>query len=154
MRAVDAHTWCGVRVQGIPPHMEIPGLRDSLVKILQDYHLQYALRKGCDTILSHDSYNLLYDLKRMQRRGVRVDPTVAKCEMSGRGMMDAAADPRADWVVFQTGSVFLRSVFDTSLGGRERSGTARGGGRRDRAKKRGGRARRTRRGRKGNAGKT
>ncbi|XP_061193823.1 vacuolar protein sorting-associated protein 41 homolog isoform X5 [Saccostrea echinata] len=53
--------------------MEIPGLRDSLVKILQDYNLQMSLREGCRRILVADSFNLLDRLVKTQRRGVAVD---------------------------------------------------------------------------------
>ncbi|XP_062569470.1 vacuolar protein sorting-associated protein 41 homolog isoform X1 [Saccostrea cucullata] len=53
--------------------MEIPGLRDSLVKILQDYNLQISLREGCRRILVADSFNLLDRLVKTQRRGVAVD---------------------------------------------------------------------------------
>lgn len=46
-------------VQRIPEGMEIPGLRDALVKILHDYHLQIELRTGCQHILVADGSNLL-----------------------------------------------------------------------------------------------
>lgn len=46
-------------VQRIPEGMEIPGLRDALVKILHDYHLQIELRTGCQHILVSDGSNLL-----------------------------------------------------------------------------------------------
>ncbi|KAK0051675.1 vacuolar protein sorting-associated protein 41 [Biomphalaria pfeifferi] len=53
--------------------LEIPGLRDSLVKILQDYNLQLFLRDGCRKILVADSFNLLDRLVRTQKRGIFVD---------------------------------------------------------------------------------
>nr|XP_022306823.1 vacuolar protein sorting-associated protein 41 homolog isoform X5 [Crassostrea virginica] len=53
--------------------MEIPGLRDSLVKILQDYNLQMSLREGCQRILTADSFNLLDRLVKTQKRAVSVD---------------------------------------------------------------------------------
>uniref|UniRef100_A0A3B3TDL1 Vacuolar protein sorting-associated protein 41 homolog n=1 Tax=Paramormyrops kingsleyae TaxID=1676925 RepID=A0A3B3TDL1_9TELE len=53
--------------------MEIPNLRDSLVKILQDYNLQILLREGCKKILVADSLSLLKKMHRTQKRGVRVD---------------------------------------------------------------------------------
>jgi len=53
--------------------MEIPGLRDSLVKILQDYNLQLSLRDGCRKILVADSFNLMERLVKTQKRGVFVD---------------------------------------------------------------------------------
>ncbi|XP_045596774.1 vacuolar protein sorting-associated protein 41 homolog isoform X1 [Procambarus clarkii] len=49
-------------INQIPKGMEIPGLRDALVKILHDYHLQIELRTGCQRILVSDSSNLLTKL--------------------------------------------------------------------------------------------
>uniref|UniRef100_A0A8C1DBQ9 Vacuolar protein sorting-associated protein 41 homolog n=2 Tax=Cyprinus carpio TaxID=7962 RepID=A0A8C1DBQ9_CYPCA len=44
-------------IHRIKEGMEIPNLRDSLVKILQDYNLQILLREGCKKILVADSLN-------------------------------------------------------------------------------------------------
>ena len=53
--------------------MEIPGLRDSLVKILQDYNLQISLREGCKKILVSDCFSLMERLNKIQRKGIRVE---------------------------------------------------------------------------------
>ncbi|KTG35160.1 hypothetical protein cypCar_00033537 [Cyprinus carpio] len=60
-------------IHRIKEGMEIPNLRDSLVKILQDYNLQILLREGCKKILVADSLSLLQRMHRTQKRGVRVD---------------------------------------------------------------------------------
>uniref|UniRef100_A0A4W4ETN3 Vacuolar protein sorting-associated protein 41 homolog n=1 Tax=Electrophorus electricus TaxID=8005 RepID=A0A4W4ETN3_ELEEL len=60
-------------IHRIKEGMEIPNLRDSLVKILQDYNLQILLREGCKKILVADSLSLLQKMNRTQMRGVRVD---------------------------------------------------------------------------------
>uniref|UniRef100_A0A673FWU6 Vacuolar protein sorting-associated protein 41 homolog n=1 Tax=Sinocyclocheilus rhinocerous TaxID=307959 RepID=A0A673FWU6_9TELE len=60
-------------IHRIKEGMEIPNLRDSLVKILQDYNLQILLREGCKKILVADSLSLLQKMHRTQKRGVRVD---------------------------------------------------------------------------------
>uniref|UniRef100_A0A7N6AL36 Vacuolar protein sorting-associated protein 41 homolog n=1 Tax=Anabas testudineus TaxID=64144 RepID=A0A7N6AL36_ANATE len=60
-------------INRIKEGMEIPNLRDSLVKILQDYNLQILLREGCKKILVADSLSLLQKMHRTQMRGVRVD---------------------------------------------------------------------------------
>ncbi|MBN3324662.1 VPS41 protein, partial [Atractosteus spatula] len=60
-------------IHRIKEGMEIPNLRDSLVKILQDYNLQILLREGCKKILVADSLSLLKKMQRTQMRGVRVD---------------------------------------------------------------------------------
>ncbi|MGH0169797.1 UNVERIFIED_CONTAM: hypothetical protein FKN15_078471 [Acipenser sinensis] len=62
-------------IHRIKEDMEIPSLRDSLVKILQDYNLQILLREGCKKILVADSLSLLKKMQRTQMRGVRVDDT-------------------------------------------------------------------------------
>ncbi|KAL8579065.1 hypothetical protein ACOMHN_036004 [Nucella lapillus] len=53
--------------------LSIPGLRDSLVKILQDYNLQISLREGCRKILVADSYNLLERMVKTQRKAILID---------------------------------------------------------------------------------
>ncbi|ESO87990.1 hypothetical protein LOTGIDRAFT_126722, partial [Lottia gigantea] len=53
--------------------IEIPELRDSLVKILQDYNLQISLREGCKKILVADSFNLMERLINTQKKGVFVE---------------------------------------------------------------------------------
>ncbi|XP_029445383.1 vacuolar protein sorting-associated protein 41 homolog isoform X1 [Rhinatrema bivittatum] len=60
-------------IHRIKEGMEIPNLRDSLVKILQDYNLQILLREGCKKILVSDSLSLLKKMHRTQMRGVLVD---------------------------------------------------------------------------------
>ncbi|CAG2242016.1 unnamed protein product [Mytilus edulis] len=61
-----------ILIDKIQEGMEIEGLRDSLVKILQDYHLQISLREGCKKILVVDSFNLLDRLIKTQRKGIAV----------------------------------------------------------------------------------
>ncbi|EMP36793.1 Vacuolar protein sorting-associated protein 41 like protein [Chelonia mydas] len=60
-------------IHRIKEGMEIPNLRDSLVKILQDYNLQILLREGCKKILVADSLSLLKKMHRTQMKGIRVD---------------------------------------------------------------------------------
>ncbi|XP_067888325.1 vacuolar protein sorting-associated protein 41 homolog isoform X1 [Heterodontus francisci] len=58
--------------------MEIPNLRDSLVKILQDYNLQILLREGCKKIIVSDCLALLKKMHKTQMRGVCVDGRIKK----------------------------------------------------------------------------
>ncbi|KAG7161245.1 Vacuolar protein sorting-associated protein 41-like, partial [Homarus americanus] len=80
-------------INQIPKGMEIPGLRDALVKILHDYHLQIELRTGCQRILVSDSSNLLHKLISTQNAAFPVygDTECAACNKrvltSGRGDM-------------------------------------------------------------------
>uniref|UniRef100_A0A672T8Y7 Vps41 beta-propeller domain-containing protein n=1 Tax=Sinocyclocheilus grahami TaxID=75366 RepID=A0A672T8Y7_SINGR len=62
-------------IHRIKEGMEIPNLRDSLVKILQDYNLQILLREGCKKILVADSLSLLQRMHRTQKRGVDAEMT-------------------------------------------------------------------------------
>ncbi|XP_033639458.1 vacuolar protein sorting-associated protein 41 homolog isoform X2 [Asterias rubens] len=62
-----------ILINRIKEGMEIPGLRDSLVKILQDYNLQISLREGCKKILVSDCFALLDRLNRSQKRGIKVE---------------------------------------------------------------------------------
>ncbi|XP_065665250.1 vacuolar protein sorting-associated protein 41 homolog isoform X2 [Hydra vulgaris] len=58
--SIGTHINPKLLIKKIPSKMEIPGLRDALVKILQDYNLQVYLYEGCKAILDKDSV-ALYD---------------------------------------------------------------------------------------------
>lgn len=78
-------------IKRIPPGLQIPKLRDRLVKIISDYKLEMSLREGCNEILKADSVELVEKYVKGQRRGVRVgmDAQCAVCSesigMSGKG---------------------------------------------------------------------
>lgn len=59
MNNIGTHVDPILLIHRIKEGMEIPNLRDSLVKILQDYNLQILLREGCKKILVADSLSLL-----------------------------------------------------------------------------------------------
>ncbi|XP_078376476.1 vacuolar protein sorting-associated protein 41 homolog isoform X2 [Oculina patagonica] len=84
-------------IQRIPEGMKIPGLRDSLVKILQDFNLQISLREGCKKILVKDSVSLLQRLSKVQQKGVSVDDET-KCPIC-QGTVIAEDTRRASHVV-------------------------------------------------------
>ncbi|KAG8177167.1 hypothetical protein JTE90_021761 [Oedothorax gibbosus] len=69
-------------IKRIPNGLEIPGLRDSLVKILHDYTLQISLREGCKKILVSDCFSLLEKLNKLHKRGISVseDQICLLCE--------------------------------------------------------------------------
>ncbi|EAU82714.2 vacuolar protein sorting 41 [Coprinopsis cinerea okayama7 len=50
--------------------LEIPGLKEALIKILQDFHLQIELLEGCKTILEGDCAELAELLGRRQGGGL------------------------------------------------------------------------------------
>ncbi|KAI8987337.1 hypothetical protein BDF20DRAFT_814816 [Mycotypha africana] len=57
-------------IQRIPDDLEIPGLKEALIKILQDYNLQMSLHAGCEKILVRDSVFLADKMYKAQKRGV------------------------------------------------------------------------------------
>ncbi|KAF8338443.1 vacuolar assembling protein VPS41 [Amanita rubescens] len=56
-------------IRRIKNGLEIPGLKDALIKILQDFHLQISLLQGCQTILYGDSAELSHKLQNGQTGG-------------------------------------------------------------------------------------
>ncbi|XP_066028938.1 LOW QUALITY PROTEIN: vacuolar protein sorting-associated protein 41 homolog [Pocillopora verrucosa] len=84
-------------IKRIPEGMKIPGLRDSLVKILQDFNLQISLREGCKKILVKDSVSLLQRLSKVQQRGVSIDDET-KCPVC-QGAVIAEDTKRTSHVV-------------------------------------------------------
>jgi len=59
-------------IKRIPPGLEIPKLRDALVKILHDFNLQVSLHEGCKTILDKDSVALIQKQFKSQTKGYSV----------------------------------------------------------------------------------
>jgi hypothetical protein len=56
-------------IRRIKNGLEIPGLKEALIKILQDFHLQISLLEGCQTILNGDSSDLSRRLQWNQTSG-------------------------------------------------------------------------------------
>ncbi|KAF7301087.1 Vacuolar assembling protein [Mycena indigotica] len=56
-------------IRRIKNGLEIPGLQASLVKILQDFHLQISLLEGCQTIMNGDSSDYARKLQKDQSAG-------------------------------------------------------------------------------------
>ncbi|KAL3270997.1 hypothetical protein HHI36_021499 [Cryptolaemus montrouzieri] len=50
----------------------IPGLKNSLVKMLYQYNLQVSVQEGCKKILMSDYFNLQQKLVRVQQKGIPV----------------------------------------------------------------------------------
>ena len=57
-------------IRRIPGGLEIPGLKQALIKVLQDYNLQASLREGCEKILVNDSVAMVYQLNQAQKHGI------------------------------------------------------------------------------------
>lgn len=60
-------------IDRIPNGVKIKGLRDALVKILQDYRVQISLLDGSKSIMSGDCLNLMEKQIRTVRQGISVE---------------------------------------------------------------------------------
>ncbi|KAI9306269.1 hypothetical protein BJ944DRAFT_160178 [Cunninghamella echinulata] len=58
-------------IKRIPDTLEIPELKEALLKILQDYNLQMSLHQGCEKILVTDSVFLADRMYKTQKRGIK-----------------------------------------------------------------------------------
>lgn len=61
-----------VLVEKIKKDEKIPGLKNSLVKMLRDYNLQVSVQEGCKKILVSDYFNLHNKLVKSQQKGISV----------------------------------------------------------------------------------
>ncbi|XP_064648417.1 vacuolar protein sorting-associated protein 41 homolog [Lineus longissimus] len=84
LRNIGTHVDPIILIKKINEGLEIPGLRDSLVKILQDYNLQIALREGCKKILVSDCFGLLTRLVKTQKKGTCIESMQLCHECHGR----------------------------------------------------------------------
>lgn len=60
-------------VKRIDPTLEIPGLKNALVKMMCDYNLQVSVQEGCKKILSSDYFNLHERLVKCHQKGIFID---------------------------------------------------------------------------------
>ncbi|KAK7508589.1 hypothetical protein BaRGS_00000155, partial [Batillaria attramentaria] len=86
-------------ISRIEKGLTIPGLRDSLVKILQDYNLQISLREGCRKILVADSFNLLERLVKTQRKAIFMEDSQT-CPVCGEQLIVSDLRIASNLVVF------------------------------------------------------
>ena len=96
-------------VKRIPKGMVIDGLKEKLIKIISDYHLQMSLKEGCEQILKSDVVGLEKRLDRVQRRASRIDSRT-RCALTGAPVVGGEDSmllwPYADLVVLHGGRVF------------------------------------------------
>ena len=60
-------------IDRIPNGVKIKGLRDALVKILQDYRVQLSLLEGSKNIISGDCFNLMKKKISVVKHGISVE---------------------------------------------------------------------------------
>nr|GMD71306.1 vacuolar protein sorting-associated protein 41 homolog [Ipomoea batatas] len=76
-------------VNMLPNGLEIPRLRDRLVKIVTDYRTETSLRHGCNDILKADCVNLLIKYYKEAKRGIHLSDEVDEAR-SKRGEQRAS----------------------------------------------------------------
>ncbi|KAI9018076.1 hypothetical protein CLU79DRAFT_761600 [Phycomyces nitens] len=88
-------------IKRIPDELEIPGLKESLLKILQDYNLQMSLHQGCEKILVSDSVFLADRMYKTQKRGIKCDPEEMLCNICEETVFDdGSMDDFPNTIVF------------------------------------------------------
>ncbi|KAF8882653.1 vacuolar assembling protein VPS41 [Mucidula mucida] len=75
-------------IRRIKNGLEIPGLKEALIKILQDFQLQISLLDGCQTILNGDSSDLSRTLDNNQTSGFFLT-SKGKCPICTRSLQEA-----------------------------------------------------------------
>ncbi|KAG6812138.1 hypothetical protein H0H92_004137 [Tricholoma furcatifolium] len=86
-------------IRRIKNGLEIPGLKEALIKILQDFHLQISLLEGCQTIMNGDSSDLSLQLQMNQTNGFFLGRKHAKteCLVCSRSLQE---DPQSLLLLF------------------------------------------------------
>lgn len=79
MQKISSYVDPRILVQRIAFGYEIPGLKNSLVKMLRDYNLQVSVKEGCTNIIVSDCFDLLQRLMGMQQRGLIIDDDLVCC---------------------------------------------------------------------------
>ncbi|KAF9004353.1 hypothetical protein BDQ17DRAFT_1241222 [Cyathus striatus] len=74
-------------IRRIKNGLEIPGLKEALIKILQDFHLQISLLEGCQAILNGDSSEFGRRLQKGQGSGFFLTGKTA-CPICTRPLQD------------------------------------------------------------------
>ncbi|XP_019199476.1 PREDICTED: vacuolar protein sorting-associated protein 41 homolog isoform X2 [Ipomoea nil] len=97
-------------VNMLPNGLEIPRLRDRLVKIITDYRTETSLRHGCNDILKADCVNLLIKYYKEAKRGIHLSDEVDEAR-SKRG------EQRASNLVDRTLSIKSMEVKSKTRGG-------------------------------------
>ncbi|XP_024023783.1 vacuolar protein sorting-associated protein 41 homolog [Morus notabilis] len=97
-------------VNMVPNGLEIPRLRDRLVKIITDYRTETSLRHGCNAILKADCVNLLVKYYNEAKHGIYLSNE----ENEARGIRN---DSRAPQAIEKSLSIRNMSVKSKTRGG-------------------------------------
>lgn len=92
-------------IQKIPEGMEIPGLKEALIKILDDFKLQVSLEERSKRVLQSDNFSLLDKLLKARRRPHLVDKR-SVCSGCSRPVISEKLDLNSDLVIFNCKHLF------------------------------------------------
>ncbi|XP_066597846.1 vacuolar protein sorting-associated protein 41 homolog isoform X2 [Prorops nasuta] len=98
-------------IQNIKPDLEIPGLKQALVKMMCDYNLQVSVQEGFKKILSNDYFNLHERLVRSHQKGLFINDDY-KCGACDRKII--MREPK-DLVVFYCKHSFHQDCLKVKL---------------------------------------
>jgi tetratricopeptide (TPR) repeat protein len=112
----------------IPDDLKIDGLKDALVKILEDYRLQISLEERCQRVLAHDNFTLLSDLVNKRSKAFTVSESCT-CSACGRLLMHDSEDFASDIIMFNCNHMFHTDCLpgNTAPGSKESCNLCTGG---------------------------
>lgn len=105
-------------IQQIPDDLRIDGLKDALVKILEDYRLQISLEERCQRVLAHDNFTLLSNLVQQRRKPFLVSESSA-CSACGRHLMHESEEFASDVILFNCKHMFHSECLPGTMGSNE-----------------------------------
>ncbi|ORX43267.1 vacuolar protein sorting-associated protein 41 [Piromyces finnis] len=85
-------------IRRIPEQMEIPGLKNTLIKVMQDFGVQMSLREGCEKILISDTIELFEQLYNAQRRGMLFKDSI-ECSICNNEIITDITDPSDSTII-------------------------------------------------------
>jgi len=85
-------------IRRIPEKMEIPGLKSTLIKVMQDFGVQMSLREGCEKILISDTIELFEQLYNAQRRGMLFKDSI-ECSICNNEIITDITDPTESTII-------------------------------------------------------
>lgn len=124
MRQIGTHVDPAILIKKIPARSRIPRLRESLVKLLDDYSLQIDLQDGCRRVTIGDCHVNFERFIQTERRGVRIDPGSDLCLLCSGRLLEgsrAGATPGSEAACFRcqhcyhVGCLLERGIASCSL---------------------------------------
>ena len=111
---IDTHVDPVDLIDRIPYGVKIKGLRDALVKILNDYRVQISLLDGSKSIMYGDCINLLEKQIRVVRQGVCVED-MQKCMVCEEALIFSNVNMLKRLKVFQCKHTYHEECLQQSV---------------------------------------